>query len=135
MERTLILIKPDGVSRKLVGEIICRMERKGFHIEEMKLMTLTQEICRKHYEEHEGKAFFPDLIHFMTSGPLVAMIVAGENAIQGMRMLIGCTNPLEATPGSIRGDYGIKTSENLVHGSDSVASAAREIQLFFPEKN
>lgn len=134
MERTLILIKPDGVRRRLIGEIIHRIEQKSLDIEKLQMMTLTKEVCREHYKEHEGKDFFPYLIRFMTSGPSVAMIVKGESAIQEMRMMIGCTNPLEAAPGSIRGDYGMKTSENVVHGSDSSESAQREIGLFFPEK-
>ena len=131
MERTLILIKPDGVHRRLVGKIIDRIERKGFRIAEMRMMTLPIELAEIHYGEHKGKPFFQSLVQFMTSDPLVAMIVEGPQAISGMRTLMGVTNPIGALPGTIRGDFGVKTSENLVHGSDSAESAEREIKLFF----
>lgn len=131
MERTLVLIKPDGVRRKLMGQIIDRIERKGFRIAEMKMMALPIEVAETHYGEHKGKPFFENLVLFMTSEPLVAMIVEGPQAICGMRNLMGVTNPIEALPGTIRGDFGVVTSENLVHGSDSPESAEREIKLFF----
>lgn len=131
MERTLVLIKPDGVRRKLMGQIIDRIERKGFRITEMKMMALPIEVAETHYGEHKGKPFFENLVLFMTSEPLVAMIVEGPQAICGMRNLMGVTNPIEALPGTIRGDFGVVTSENLVHGSDSPESAEREIKLFF----
>jgi nucleoside-diphosphate kinase len=131
MERTLVLIKPDGVRRRLMGQIIDRIERKGFRITEMKMMALPIEVAETHYGEHKGKPFFENLVLFMTSEPLVAMIVEGPQAICGMRNLMGVTNPIEALPGTIRGDFGVVTSENLVHGSDSLESAEREIKLFF----
>ncbi len=131
MERTLVLIKPDGVRRRLMGQIIDRIERKGFRITEMKMMALPIEVAETHYGEHKGKPFFENLVLFMTSEPLVAMIVEGPQAICGMRNLMGVTNPIEALPGTIRGDFGVVTSENLVHGSDSPESAEREIKLFF----
>ncbi len=131
MERTLVLIKPDGVRRRLMGQIIDRIERKGFRIAEMKMMALPIEVAETHYGEHKGKPFFENLVLFMTSEPLVAMIVEGPQAICGMRNLMGVTNPIEALPGTIRGDFGVVTSENLVHGSDSPESAEREIKLFF----
>lgn len=131
MERTLVLIKPDGVRRKLVGRIIDRIEQKGFQIAQMKLTILSVEIAEIHYCEHKGKPFFDGLVKFMTSSPLIAMVVEGPQAICGMRALIGATNPLEALPGTIRGDLAIETSHNLVHGSDSLESAEREIELFF----
>ena len=131
MERTLVLIKPDGVRRRLMGQIIDRIERKGFRITEMKMMALPIEVAETHYGEHKGKPFFENLVLFMTSEPLVAMIVEGPQAICGMRNLMGVTNPSEALPGTIRGDFGVVTSENLVHGSDSPESAEREIKLFF----
>ena len=131
MERTLVLIKPDGVRRKLMGQIIDRIERKGFRITEMKMMALPIEVAETHYGEHKGKPFFENLVLFMTSEHLVAIIVEGPQAICGMRNLMGVTNPIEALPGTIRGDFGVVTSENLVHGSDSPESAEREIKLFF----
>lgn len=133
MEKTLILIKPDGVERKLIGRIIDRIEAKDLQIKEMKMMTLSSEVAEAHYEEHRGKPFFSSLAEFMASGPIVAMIVSGEGAIKGMRNLMGATNPLESAPGSIRGDFGLEMSRNLIHGSDSLESAEREIRLFFPE--
>lgn len=133
MEKTLILIKPDGVERKLMGKIIDRIEAKGLQIEEMKMMPLSSEVAEAHYEEHRDKPFFSSLVEFMTSGPIVAIIVSGEGAVKGMRNLMGATNPLESAPGSIRGDFGLEMSKNLIHGSDSPESAKREIDLFFPE--
>lgn len=131
IERTLILCKPDAVSRGLVGEIVARLERRGYIITAMKLMQLDGDRARKHYAEHEGKAFFEDLVGFITSGPLVALAVEGENAVDGCRQLIGATNPLTAAPGSIRGDLAQTIGRNLVHGSDSKASADRELHIFF----
>jgi nucleoside-diphosphate kinase len=133
MERTLILVKPDAFARNLTGEIIARFERKGLKLAELKLMTMTPELAQQHYAEHEGKPFFDELVSFITSGPLVAMVLQGEEAIEAARQVIGATNPLQATTGSIRGDYAIEVGQNMVHGSDAPESAAREIGLFFPE--
>jgi nucleoside-diphosphate kinase len=133
MERTLILVKPDAFARNLTGEIIARFERKGLKLIAMKLMTMNRELAQRHYAEHEGKPFFEELVTFITSGPLVAMVLEGEKAIEAARQVIGATNPLQATTGSIRGDYAIEVGQNMVHGSDAPESAAREIGLFFPE--
>jgi nucleoside-diphosphate kinase len=133
MERTLILVKPDAFARNLTGEIIVRFERKGLKLIAMKLMTMNRELAQRHYAEHEGKPFFEELVTFITSGPLVAMVLEGEKAIEAARQVIGATNPLQATTGSIRGDYAIEVGQNMVHGSDAPESAAREIGLFFPE--
>ena len=135
IERTLILCKPDAVSRGLIGEITARIERRGYVITAMKLMQLDGEGARAHYAEHDGKAFFNDLVTFITSGPLVAMAVEGERVIDGCRQLIGATDPLVAAPGSIRGDLAQTIGRNLVHGSDSAASAGRELNLFFEDKD
>jgi nucleoside-diphosphate kinase len=135
IERTLILCKPDAVSRGLIGEIAARIERRGYVITAMKLMQLDGERARAHYAEHDGKAFFNDLVTFITSGPLVAMAVEGERVIDGCRQLIGATDPLVAAPGSIRGDLAQTIGRNLVHGSDSAASAGRELNLFFEDKD
>src|SRR5579863_7241554 len=134
IERTLILCKPDAVSRQLVGEILSRIERRGYIIAAMKLMQLDGERARKHYGEHQGKPFFDGLVSFITSGPLVALAVEGEGAIEGCRQLIGATDPLAAAPGSIRGDLAQTIGRNLVHGSDGPASAQRELSLFFEDK-
>ncbi|MDQ2872095.1 MAG: nucleoside-diphosphate kinase [Candidatus Eremiobacteraeota bacterium] len=134
MERTLILAKPDAVSRGLVGEIITRLERRGYIITAMKLVQLDGERARKHYGEHEGKPFFQGLVDFITSAPLVALAIEGENAIDGCRQLMGATDPLVAAPGTIRADYAQSIGRNLVHGSDSKGSAERELDIFF-EKN
>jgi nucleoside-diphosphate kinase len=133
MERTLILVKPDAFARNLTGEIIARFEGKGLRLVALKLMTMTPELARRHYAEHEGKSFFEELVSFITSGPLVAMVLEGEEAIEAARQVIGATNPLQATTGSIRGDYAIAVGQNMVHGSDGPESAAREVGLFFPE--
>ncbi len=133
MERTLILVKPDAFTLNLTGEIIARFERKGLRLQELKLMTISRELAERHYGEHLGKPFYEELVEFITSGPLVAMVLAGEQAVQAARQVIGATNPLEASPGSIRGDYAISVGQNMVHGSDSVESAAREVALFFPD--
>ena len=133
MERSLILIKPDAFSRNLSGEIIARFERKGLRLAALKLMTMDRELAERHYEEHAGKPFFSELVEFITSGPLVAMVLTGEHAVQAARQVIGATDPLQAGAGSIRGQYAIAVGQNMVHGSDSEASAAREVALFFPE--
>ncbi len=135
MERTLILCKPDAVSRGIVGDIIARLERRGYLLIAMKLMQLDGDRARKHYGEHEGKPFFDGLVKFITSGPLVAMCVEGENAIEGCRQLMGATNPLAAAPGTIRADYAQTIGRNLVHGSDSSASAERELGIFFEARD
>jgi nucleoside-diphosphate kinase len=131
-ERTLILVKPDAYARGLSGEIIARFERKGLHPIALRVMSATQEHAERHYAEHAERPFFGELVSF-TSGPLVAMVLEGDSAIQAARQVIGATNPLEATTGSIRGDFATQTGENLVHGSDSPESAAREIGIFFPD--
>lgn len=132
-ERTLVLIKPDGVERRLIGEIITRIERKGLAIAALELRHVSEELAGQHYAEHEGKPFFGSLLEFITSGPVVAAIVEGPHAIAAFRQLAGGTDPVEkATPGTIRGDFGLETQFNLVHGSDSAESAQREIALWFP---
>jgi nucleoside-diphosphate kinase len=133
MERTLILVKPDAFARSLTGEIIARFERKGLRLVALKQMTMTRELAARHYAEHEGKPFYEELVEFITSGPLVAMVLEGQQAVAAARQAIGATNPLEANTGSIRGDYAIEVGQNLVHGSDSPESAAREVGLFFPD--
>ena len=133
MERTLILVKPDAFSAGLTGEIIARFERKGLHLAALRLMTLDEVTARRHYAEHEGKPFFDGLVSFITSGPIVAMVLEGPNAIEASRQLIGSTNGIEAAPGSIRGDFALEVRRNLVHGSDSPESAEREIGIFFGE--
>lgn len=130
-ERTLILVKPDGVRRGLVGEVISRIERKGLVIRELQMRTLDEQTAQEHYAEHTDKPFFGELVDFITGGPLVAMAVEGPDAVKAMRTLMGATNPIEAAPGSIRGDYATVITENIVHGSDSTASAERELKLFF----
>ncbi len=132
MDRTLILVKPDAFARGLTGDIITRFERKGLRIADLKRMTVPREVAEEHYAEHAEKPFFSDLVDFITSGPLVAMILEGEEAVTASRQIIGSTNPLEAVPGSIRGDYALGVQTNLVHGSDSAESASRETSLFFP---
>ena len=133
MERTLILVKPDAFARNLTGEIVARFERKGLRLAALQLMTMSRELAARHYAEHEGKGFYEELVEFITSGPLVAMVLEGESAIVAARQVIGATNPLEATTGSIRGDYAIAVGQNMVHGSDATESAQREIGLFFPD--
>ena len=133
MDRTLILVKPDAFARGLTGEIIARFERKGLAIVALRHMTVTRELAERHYAEHEGKPFFGELVDFITSGPIVAMVLEGQDAVKAARQAIGATNPLEAAPGSIRGDFAIEMGQNMVHGSDSPESAAREAELFFPE--
>ena len=132
MQRTLVLVKPDGVRRGLAGEVISRLEQKGLTLVAMELRTLDRATAEEHYGEHRERPFFGELVEFITGGPLVAMVVEGPNAVAGTRRLMGVTNPVEATPGSIRGDYALEIGQNLVHGSDSEESAAREIGIFFP---
>jgi nucleoside-diphosphate kinase len=132
MDRTLILVKPDAFARGLTGEIIARFERKGLRIIALQHMVLTGDTAQSHYAEHEGKPFFGELVQFITSGPLVAMVLEGYEAVVAARQVIGSTNPLEAAPGSIRGDFALEIGQNMVHGSDSNESAAREAALFFP---
>jgi nucleoside-diphosphate kinase len=132
-ERTLVLVKPDGVRRGLVGEILARVERKGLGFVAMDLRVIDESLARRHYAEHEGKPFFDPLVEFITGGPLVAAVAEGERAITAFRQLAGATDPVDkAAPGSIRGDFALVTQFNLVHGSDSPESAAREIALWFP---
>ncbi|MBW3594445.1 MAG: nucleoside-diphosphate kinase [Actinobacteria bacterium] len=130
-QRTFIMVKPDGVRRRLVGEVVKRIEDKGYDIREMRLFTMDESLAHKHYAEHVEKPFFGELVSFITSGPVVAMVVEGVDVVAGMRQLMGATNPLEATPGSIRGDLATVITENIVHGSDSPESAEREVNLFF----
>ena len=131
MDRTLILVKPDAFARRLTGEIIARFERKGLQLAAMKLMTVDDELAKRHYGEHVGKPFFDPLVEFITSGPIVAMILEGPNAIRAARQVVGATDGVMAAPGSIRGDYALEVRRNLVHSSDSDESAEREIALFF----
>jgi nucleoside-diphosphate kinase len=133
MQRTLILVKPDAFARNLTGEIIARFERKGLQLVALKLVTMDRPLAQRHYAEHEGKPFFGELVSFITSGPLVAMVLEGEQAVAAARQVIGATNPLEAVSGSIRGDFAIEVGQNMVHGSDSPESAEREVALFFQE--
>ncbi len=131
MDRTLILVKPDAFARNLTGEIIARFERKGLRIAALKQMTLDEETAKRHYAEHDGKPFFSELVEFITSGPLVAMVLEGHEAVKAARQVIGSTNPLEAATGSIRGDFALEVGQNMVHGSDSNESAQRESEIFF----
>jgi nucleoside-diphosphate kinase len=133
VERTLVLIKPDGVQRGVVGDVIGRLESKGLRIVAMDLRTLSEETARTHYEEHSQRPFFESLVEFITSGPLVAMVVEGERAVEAFRALAGATDPVSAAPGTIRGDLALEVQSNIVHGSDSTYSAEREIKLFFPD--
>jgi nucleoside-diphosphate kinase len=133
MDRTLILVKPDAFARGLTGEIIARFERKGLVIVAMRHMTMERDLAERHYAEHAGKPFFGDLVDFITGGPLVAFVLEGHEAVTAARQVIGATNPLEAAPGSIRGELALEVQTNLVHGSDSAESAAREIGLFFAD--
>jgi nucleoside-diphosphate kinase len=133
LERTLILVKPDAFSRGLTGEVIARFERKGLRIVALKHMRVERDLAERHYAEHSEKPFFGELVEFITGGPLVAMVLEGYEAIRAARQVIGATNPLEASPGSIRGDYALEVQTNLVHGSDGPESSAREIDLFFPD--
>lgn len=132
MQRTLILVKPDAFARGLTGEILSRFERKGLKLVALEQRTLEVEVAQTHYAEHAERPFFGELVEFITSGPLVALVLEGHEAIAAARQIIGATNPLEATPGTIRGDFALEVGENMVHGSDSPESAAREIGIFFP---
>ena len=131
MERTYIMLKPDAVKRHLMGEVISRIERKGFNITNMKTITLNEAVLKEHYAHLVEKPFFPEIVEYMVSGPVLAMIVEGNDVVKGMRFLMGATNWLEANPGTIRGDYANSTTENLIHGSDSVENAEIEIKRFF----
>jgi nucleoside-diphosphate kinase len=133
MDRTLILVKPDAFARGLTGEIVARFERKGLRIAALEHMRVTEDLATRHYAEHEGKPFFGELVDFITSAPLVAMVLEGPHAVVAARQVIGATNPLEAAPGSIRGDFALEIGQNMVHGSDSDESATRETAIFFPE--
>ncbi len=133
MERTLIVVKPDGVQRGLSGEILARFEKRGFKLVACKLMTVSRELAEEHYEEHSAKPFFPGLVDFITSSPSLAMVFEGQNAIALSRQMIGATDPLNAATGSIRGDYTLDKQANLIHGSDSLESATHELKLWFPE--
>ena len=135
MERTYLMVKPDGVQRGLCGEIVSRFEKKGLKLIAMKLMVIPKETAENHYGEHKGKKFYDSLISYITSGPVLAMVWEGENAVSICRNMMGKTNPAESAPGTIRGDYGMVTGLNIIHGSDSVESAEREIKIFFkPEE-
>ena len=133
MDRTLLLVKPDAFGRGLTGEILARFERKGLAIVAMKHMTVERELAERHYAEHSERPFFGDLVNFITGGPLVALVLEGHEAVKAARQVIGATNPLEASPGSIRGDLAIAVGQNMVHGSDSPESGEREAKLFFPD--
>lgn len=133
-ERTLVLIKPDGVERGLVGEVIARIERKGLTLVELQMRTVSRSVAEEHYAEHRDKSFYGDLLSFLTSGPVIACVVEGPRAVAAVRQLAGGTDPVDkATPGTLRGDYALQTQYNLVHGSDSVFSAERELKLWFPD--
>lgn len=133
IEKTLVLVKPDGVKKHICGEVISRFERKGLEVEAIKMIQVPEELAKKHYAEHEGKGFFKDLIAFITSGPVLAMVIKGENAVAAVRQINGATDPLKAVPGSIRGDFSTSIDENVVHASDAPETAEREIGLWFPE--
>lgn len=131
MERSLVMIKPDGVQRGLIAEIVGRFEKKGYKIVACRLMMLSTQIAEKHYAEHQGKPFFDDLVKFITSGPVLSMVLEGDNVVAAVRRIMGATNPQDAQPGTIRGDLAITIDNNVIHGSDSLVSAEREIGLFF----
>jgi nucleoside-diphosphate kinase len=133
MDRTLILVKPDAFARGLTGEILARFERKGLKIVALRGLTVTKDLAEQHYAEHSERPFFGELVEFITSGPIVAMVLEGKGAVKAARQVIGATDPLEAATGSIRGDYAVEMGQNMVHGSDSPESAAREAGLFFPD--
>ena len=133
IEKTLVLVKPDGVKKHICGEVISRFERKGLEVEAIKMIQVPEELAKKHYAEHEGKGFFKDLIAFITSGPVLAMVIKGENAVAAVRQINGATDPLKAVPVSIRGDFATSIDENVVHASDAPETAEREIGLWFPE--
>jgi nucleoside-diphosphate kinase len=131
LERTFVMIKPDAHARRLTGEILARFERRGFTIRALRLLRVTPELAGQHYAEHEGKPFYPGLVEFITSAPVVAMVLEGPAAVATVRTMMGTTNPLDSAPGTIRGDYALELGENVIHGSDSVASAEREIAIYF----
>jgi nucleoside-diphosphate kinase len=133
LETTLVLVKPDGMRRGLAGEILSRFERRGLELRGARLLKVTKQMARRHYAEHQGKPFFPGVVDFITSAPVLALAVSGESAISVVREMMGATNPLDSDPGTIRGDFALELSENIVHGSDSKASARRELHLFFPD--
>jgi len=133
MEKTFLMVKPDGVQRNLIGEIVARFEKKGFQLVGAKLMTIPNELAQQHYGEHKDRPFFGELVDFITSGPVFAMVWQGENVISSARQMMGSTNPKDAAPATIRGDFGLIVGKNIIHGSDSPASAEREIGLFFKE--
>lgn len=133
MERTLVLVKPSGVARGLVGEVISRIERRGLIIRVARMLMVTREMAERHYAEHQGKDFYNDLVEHITSAPIFAMVVEGPEAVRIVRMMMGATNPLDAAPGTVRGDFGLDVRRNVVHSADSLASAQREIAIFFPE--
>jgi nucleoside-diphosphate kinase len=133
IETTLVLVKPDGMRRSLAGEIVSRLERRGYELRGARLLKISRSLAAEHYAEHKGKPFYGELVSFITSGPVLALAVRGENAVAGVRALMGATNPADALPGTIRGDLATRLSENVVHGSDSRASARRELGLFFPD--
>jgi nucleoside-diphosphate kinase len=134
MEKTFLMVKPDGVQRALIGEIVSRFEKKGFQLVGAKLMNISEDLAKEHYGEHKERPFFGELVDFITSGPVFAMVWEGKDVILTARNMMGKTNPAEAAPGSIRGDYAVQVSNNIIHGSDSAASAEREIGLFFKEE-
>ncbi|WP_053219397.1 nucleoside-diphosphate kinase [Virgibacillus senegalensis] len=134
MEKTFIMVKPDGVQRNLIGTIVERFEKKGYQLRAAKLMQISEELAGEHYGEHKGKPFYGELVSFITSSPVFAMVWEGENVIASARQMMGKTNPQEASPGTIRGDFGVTVGKNVIHGSDSLESAEREIHLFFDEK-
>ncbi len=131
MQQTLVLVKPDGVAKGLTGEIISRFEKRGLKISALKMFKMSVEQAKSHYAEHQGKSFFDELVSFITSGPIVAMVVSGENAVKAVRSMMGATDPLNSAPGTIRGDYALNVANNIIHGSDSENSAEREINNFF----
>jgi nucleoside-diphosphate kinase len=133
VETTLVLVKPDGMRRGLAGEIVARLERRGFELRGARLLKIPRALGQEHYGEHKGKPFYGDIVSFITSGPVLALAVRGESAIATVRTMMGATNPLDSAPGTIRGDFALELSENIVHGSDSKASAKRELALFFPD--
>ena len=133
MERTLVLVKPSGVRRGLVGEVISRIERRGLIVRAARMLVVTKDMAERHYAEHQGKGFYEELVEHITSAPIFAMVVEGPEAVRVVRMMMGATNPLEAAPGTVRGDFGLDVRQNVVHSADSLASADREIRIFFPD--
>ena len=131
METTLVLVKPDGVTRNLTGEILWRFERRGLRIKGLKMMQMSQELAERHYSEHQGKPFYTRLVDYITSGPIIAVVLEGENAVRAVRAMIGSTNPSDAAAGTIRGDFALTMENNVIHGSDGVESAQREVAIFF----